>query len=233
LLSDQKSIYDDDNSSSELAPLPGSTKPVERSANHKDDEIIPGIKNQTVDGVKVKTSEVLEKNVSTARKWLVEQSKEVQDQLDAGLQKYLHVERRVSSTVADLKSEHEDMLPGSIYVLISALSGSIFARRRNVLVRFAAPVVFGVAAFKYFLPHTFTNTAGFIWRLEQRSPAIADTHLKVQSQINSLAAGVSNVAEQGEKQLETGVHKTRQFIASTTGLQLPEESKKDDKKKGN
>lgn len=198
------------------------------------EEIIPGIKNETIDGVKVKTSKVLEENVASARKWLVGQSKELQEQLDSGLQKYLHVERHVSSTVADLKSEHEDLLPGSVYVLISALSGSIFARRRNFLVRFVTPVVFGVAAFKYFLPHTFANTSSFVWKLEQKAPVVSETHIKIQSQIESLASGVKSLAQDGQKGLETGVHKTRQFIAETTGLQLPNESdsEKSEKKEG-
>lgn len=203
---------------------------MEQKASSKSEEIISGIRNETVDGVKVKTSELLEKNVNVARKWLSEQYKTVQDQLDGRLDKYLHAERRVSSTVADLKSEKEDMLPGTIYVLISALSGSIFARRRNIAVRFSAPIVFGVAAFKYFLPLTFANTASFVWKMEQKSPAIADTHVKVQSQIDSMTSQVFDVANQGENYLETGIHKVRQLIANATGLKLPETLKDSNKK---
>lgn len=180
--------------------------------------------------VNVKTFESLEQNMSVARKWLIKQIDFGKEKVDSSVEKYLNVERSLSSTVAGLKSEKEDLLPGGIYILISALSGSILTRNRGFLLRGATPLVLGIGAFGYFLPQTFQNTRNLVWKYEQRAPALASYHTQAQDQVNSFVKTVNNTVEDSKQGLETGVHKTRQFIADNTGLQINESEKNDQKK---
>jgi organizing structure protein 2 len=202
----------------EIAPVPGSIVPTEKGAGKNSEGSF--IKTETIGQVSVKSSDFLEKNVEIGRKWLHGQMEVAQKQVDERLERYLRVEKDVTSTVASLRADNEDILPGGIYVLISTLTGSILARRRGILIRATAPVLFGLGAFRYFLPGTYRNTGALIWSFEQRSPAVADAHLKVEAQINDLSSGVQSVLETGQSSLESGVHKTREFIADTTGLQV-------------
>lgn len=164
----------------------------------------------------------MEKYSSIGRKWLYEQVEAGKAQFNKAFEKYLKVEQNVTSTVADLKSDDEDVLPGAIYILVSTLSGSIIARNRNILLRGLSPVVFGVAAFGYFLPQTYKNTGKLIWTFEEKVPAIAKAHIDTKNTIDGIITTVDNTATEANNTLESTVSKARKFVADTTGLQVGE-----------
>lgn len=227
--SPRKPIYDSDEENIEIAPAPGSVKPFEKSTEKSLTEIEEkrlGIQNELVGNVSVKTSKFLEDNIEKSRKWFASESEEAKKQVNGAFQKYLKAEKDVTSTVANLKSEHEDMLPGSIYVLVAALSGSVMARRHNFLVRATLPLIIGAGAFRYFLPETFQNTRGLVWSWEKKSPRLAEVHINAEKQADNLVKGAENLWIQSQESLENGVHQTRQFIADTTGLQVGGSNKK-------
>lgn len=89
------------------------------------------------------------------------------------------------------------------------------------MLRGVSPLVFGVAAFKYFLPQTFENTGKLIWTFEQKAPVIADAHIKTKKQVEGLVNNVDSAVKEANGALESTVHKARQFVADTTGLQIP------------
>lgn len=165
-----------------------------------------------------------------ARKWLHSGLEQAQAQVDKAVDSYVAAERRVTNTVADLKAENEDLLPGSIYVLVAGLAGAIFTRRRNILLRATVPLATGVAAFAYFLPTTYRNTRALVWQYEQRAPALADAHIQVDAQVRSAFQAAQNAAESAETALESGVHTVRSFVAESTGLRLPTDESKDSRK---
>lgn len=212
----RKSIYDNDEEEEQIAPA----KPVEK----KEEPSAVAEQTKLVGGVQVRSFEGLEKSMGAARKWVIKQIDAGKEGLDNSVQRYLKAERNVTGTVAELKSDKEDFLPGAIYVMVASLSGSILARNRNVLVRGITPIAVGVGAFAYFLPNTFQNTRNLVWKYEQRAPTLADYHVQAENGVNSMVKGVSSAVEDGKQGLENGIHKTRQFIADSTGLQLPDES---------
>uniref|UniRef100_A0A060TI17 MICOS complex subunit n=1 Tax=Blastobotrys adeninivorans TaxID=409370 RepID=A0A060TI17_BLAAD len=225
----KRNLYDeevDGHDASTVAPVPGTSEVAHDPEQNKTNDNSSTLATSTVGGMRVRSSEALEKNVGVARKWLAEKTEQGQQEIDNAFQKYLHAEKSVTDTIAELKSDKEDFLPGGIYVLVSALSGSILARNRGLALRTVTPLVFGAGAFAYFLPNTFQNTRGLAWRYEQRAPALAEYHVKTQEQLEGLAKSVDSAVDDGMKALEDGVHKTRQFIADSTGLQLPDEKKK-------
>ena len=219
----KKSIYDDDQESEAIAPAAGTNRPAAPAA-----EDLALTKSEIVSGVTVRTSDVLEKTISKGRTWLYGKAEQGQQKADNAFEKYLNVEKNVTSTIAEIKSDEEDLLPGSIYVLVSTLSGSILARNRNVLVRGIAPILFGTVAFRYFLPQTYENTGKLIWRFEQKAPALAEAHTKTQQQVDGLVNDVNSAVNSGKQALESGVHSARQFVADSTGLQIPSDKPKKD-----
>lgn len=220
----RKSIYDDDDNDTEaIAPVAGTIRPAAPTAKE-----LALTKTEIVNGVTVRTADNLEKIINKGRNWVAGKAEQGQQKADNVFEKYLNAEKSVTSTIAEIKSDEEDILPGGIYVLVSTLTGSILARNRNIALRGIAPVVFGVAAFRYFLPQTYENTGKLIWKFEQKAPSLADTHVKTKQQVDGLVKDVTDAVDSGNQALENAVHSARKFVADSTGLQIPtdQQSKK-------
>lgn len=216
----KKSIYDDEESET-VAPAVGTIRPATPVAQD-----LALTKSEIVSGVTVRTSDALEQTISKGRTWLHGKAEAGQKAADNAFEKYLNAERNVTSTIAEIKSDDEDLLPGAIYVLVSTLSGSILTRNRNFLFRGIAPIAFGAAAFAYFLPQTYENTGKLIWRFEQKAPALVEVHTQTLKHVDCLKNDVAWAVNGGKEALETGVHNARQFVADSTGLQIPSDKPK-------
>ncbi|KAH8591290.1 mitochondrial protein-like protein [Bisporella sp. PMI_857] len=93
----------------------------------------------------------------------------------------LHLESSFTSTIASLAPEPktgEKLMPGSIYVLVAAMTGSIISRNRNIVLRAVVPAAVGIGAGWVVLPVTMRNVSDLLWKYEQRFPAVADAHLR-------------------------------------------------------
>ena len=98
----------------------------------------------------------------------------------------LHLEESFTSTVASLApppQSGEKLMPGSLYVLVAAMTGSIVTRNRNILLRATVPLAVGIGAGWVVLPITMRNVADLLWKYEQRFPAIADGHVRTREGI--------------------------------------------------
>lgn len=98
----------------------------------------------------------------------------------------LHLENSFTSTVASLaprRESGEKLMPGSIYVLVAAMTGSIITRNRNIFLRGSIPLAVGIAAGWVVLPVTMGNVSDLLWKYEQKFPAVADGHLRARSGI--------------------------------------------------
>jgi organizing structure protein 2 len=74
-------------------------------------------------------------------------------------------------------------MPGSLYVLVAAMTGSIVSRNRNILLRATVPLAVGIGAGWVVLPVTMRNVSDLLWKYEQRFPAIADGHIRTREGI--------------------------------------------------
>ncbi|KAH6675720.1 mitochondrial protein-like protein [Halenospora varia] len=93
----------------------------------------------------------------------------------------LDLESSFTSTVASLApppQSGEKLMPGAIYVLVAAMTGSIVSRNRNIVLRAAVPLAVGIGAGWVVLPITMRNVSDLVWKYEQRFPAIADGHIR-------------------------------------------------------
>lgn len=76
-------------------------------------------------------------------------------------------------------------MPGSIYVLVAAMTGSIISRNRNIVLRAAVPFAVGIGAGWAVLPVTMRNVANLAWEYERRFPVIADTHIRTRESVEN------------------------------------------------
>ncbi|KAH9829772.1 Component of the MICOS complex [Teratosphaeria destructans] len=109
-----------------------------------------------------------------------------EDAVNRGMDRFMSAEHSFTSTIASLappKESNEKLMPGSIYVLVAAMAGSIISRNRNILIRFVTPIVTGVTTAHYVIPRTTENVSNLVWEYEKKYPVIADNHLAAQARV--------------------------------------------------
>jgi organizing structure protein 2 len=114
--------------------------------------------------------------------FLYRQTAKAEDLVNAGMSRAFDLEQSFTGTLASLKppvESGERLMPGSIYVLVAAMAGSIVSRNRNILVRAATPFALGIGAAWIVLPVTMGNVSDLLWKYEQRFPAVADAHTSI------------------------------------------------------
>lgn len=111
-----------------------------------------------------------------------------EDKVNGALTEALRLENSFTGTVASLappKESGEKIMPGAIYVLVSAMAGSIVTRNRNILLRTTVPVAVGIAASYAILPLTTRNVGDLAWSYEERYPVIAENHLRAKERVTT------------------------------------------------
>lgn len=111
----------------------------------------------------------------------------------------LTLESSFTTTIASLApapQTHEQVLPGALYVLVAAMSGSIVVRNRNILLRAAVPLAVGIGASWVVLPYTTRNVADLVWKYEERMPIISMNHMRVRG---ALEQGWKEARGRGEQ----------------------------------
>lgn len=109
-----------------------------------------------------------------------------ENKINSAMDSILDLENSFTSTVASLappRQSGEKLMPGSIYVLVAAMTGSIITRNRNILLRGSVPLAVGIAAGWVVLPVTMRNVSDLMWKYEQKFPAVADGHLRARTGI--------------------------------------------------
>jgi organizing structure protein 2 len=99
---------------------------------------------------------------------------------------FLHLENSFTSTIASLApppQSGEKLMPGSLYILVAAMTGSIISRNRNIVLRGVVPLAVGIGVGWIVLPITMRNISDLLWKYEERFPVIADSHLRTRQSI--------------------------------------------------
>lgn len=123
----------------------------------------------------------LAKQIGKTRIFLYGHVEAVENKVNEFMDSVLHLENSFTSTIASLApspQSGEKLMPGSLYILVAAMTGSIVSRNRNILLRATVPMVVGIGAGWVVLPNTMRNVSDLLWTYEQRFPAIADGHIR-------------------------------------------------------
>ena len=92
------------------------------------------------------------------------------------------------------------------------MAGSIVARNRGVLVRASAPLALGVGTGWVVMPYTMRNVGDAVWRVEERWPAVATTHLRVREGIEKGVGMVRRTGARGGEFVNETVTGTREAV---------------------
>lgn len=124
--------------------------------------------------------------IGTARIFLHGYVSAAEDKLNEAIDSALDLEQSFTRTIASLApAPHtgEKLMPGSIYVLVAAMAGSIVSRRRNAVLRGLVPAAVGLGAAWILLPVTMTNVSALLWKYEEKFPVIADSHMRTRESV--------------------------------------------------
>ncbi|KAM5432805.1 hypothetical protein MferCBS31731_007331 [Microsporum ferrugineum] len=125
----------------------------------------------------------LAEQIRHVRLFLYRHSLVAENSFNDTVARVLHAESQFTSTIASLappRESGERLLPGGIYVLVSAMAGSIVSRNRGILLRTASPIAVGTVAAWSLLPITMRNVSDLVWEYEKKVPALAENHLYLQ-----------------------------------------------------
>ncbi len=223
-MSPRNRFYDDEET--EIIRLP--TEKLEASSPFKvapeEDAPLP-----TAEVFHIQAPEQTQQTVKSLRQWINSKANEYQYKSNRAYNHYTSVGNKVIKTIADLKHQEESLLPSSIYVLTSTLTGSILTRNKGIALRFISPLFFGVSSFKYLLPKTSTNIESFIWKAEKEylAPEVTETQTSIKTGLIDFKQASINYWDNFNSCVTNQVKSTRRSLAGMTDgikedLKLPD-----------
>ncbi|TGO37958.1 hypothetical protein BHYA_0085g00350 [Botrytis hyacinthi] len=174
----RKPIYDD---FEELPPTSAPTLPSSKSPSPASEEITRKHTGPT-------PTDRLAVQIGKSRLFLYAHVVAAENKLNSMMDSALNLESSFTSTIASLapsQQSGEKLMPGAIYVLVAAMTGSIISRNRNIVLRAAVPFAVGIGAGWVVLPVTMRNVANLAWEYERKFPVIADTHIRTRESIEN------------------------------------------------
>jgi MICOS complex subunit MIC26 len=153
--------------------------------------------------------------IKRARLFLHDCAVTTEDAVNDGMDRVMSAEHTFTSTIASLappKESNEKLLPGTVYVLVAAMAGSIVSRNRTILVRFVTPIITGVTAAHYVIPRTTQNVGNLVWEFEKKYPVIADNHLRAQERVKRFVETGKAHSQMGLAMAEEKVAGVRQSV---------------------
>lgn len=124
--------------------------------------------------------------ISHARRFFFAHTIAAEDRLNAFMSSVLHQERAFTETIASLApppESHERIMPGALYVLVAAMTGSIISRNRNILLRASVPFAVGLGAAWIVMPLTMRNVGDLVWTCEEKVPVIMENHMRIRGAV--------------------------------------------------
>lgn len=153
--------------------------------------------------------------IRLARLWLYARATTAENTANDLLSRALSAEANLASTISSLAPPPESgerLMPGAVYVLVSAMAGSILTRGRALPLRAAGPLGFGIAAAWTVLPVTTSNVGGLLWEYERKFPAVAEAHVKTREGIEKGVSFARVHARLGVRMVEETVHDARETV---------------------
>ncbi|PGH05187.1 hypothetical protein GX51_03086 [Blastomyces parvus] len=130
------------------------------------------------------TADMLSQQVRQARLFLYAHTLAAENSFNDALARVLRAESRFTNTIASLappRESGERLLPGSIYVLVSAMAGSIVSRNRGIFLRATTPLAVGTVAAWTLLPVTMQNVSDLLFEYEKKIPGVAEQHVRIRT----------------------------------------------------
>ncbi|KAK2800960.1 hypothetical protein FQN50_007935 [Emmonsiellopsis sp. PD_5] len=175
----RKPIYEDDEPASEVQPQQQQQQPEQPQLEQPPQRsLLPPNPSLSY----TSTTDRLALQVRQARLFIYAHTLAAENSFNDALSRVLHAESRFTNTIASLAPSRESgerLLPGSIYVLVSAMAGSIVSRNRGIFLRASTPLAIGTAAAWTLLPVTMQNVSDLVFEYEKKVPGVAEKHVQI------------------------------------------------------
>ncbi|KAK2735883.1 hypothetical protein FQN57_001089 [Myotisia sp. PD_48] len=186
--SSKKPMYDvDDEDKSKILrqiEKPADSESNQRPQQPESSESTPSLLTEQLRSGSRTPTDQLAEQIRHARLFLYRHSLSAENSFNDTVSRILQAESRFTQTIASLappRESGERLMPGSVYVAVTAMAGSIVSRNRGILLRTASPLAVGTVAAWTLLPVTMRNVSDLIWEYEKKVPALAEQHLKIRS----------------------------------------------------
>lgn len=133
-------------------------------------------------------TDLLAEKIGIARLFLYFHIAKMEDKVNGFMDSAFELEDSFTSTLSSLApAPHtgERLMPGFLYVIVAAMTGSIVSRNRNVVLRATLPLAVGLTAGWILLPNSLQNISNLAWKYEQKFPVIADSHIRSREAIEN------------------------------------------------
>ncbi|KAI1004494.1 hypothetical protein K3495_g3716 [Podosphaera aphanis] len=168
----KKPIYDDDDDEEEERESISSPTPTALSQDKQSSLTKPRSPTPT---------DRLAEKIGKTRLFLHGHVSAVERKVNEVMGSAFQLEESFTSTIASLApspQSGERLMPGSLYVIVAAMAGSIVSRNRNIVLRALLPGTIAISAGWILLPVTMRNVSDLVWKYEQRFPVIANNHIR-------------------------------------------------------
>ena len=138
-----------------------------------------------------------------------------EDKLNQTMDSAFDLEQSFTSTLASLapsRESGEKLMPGTIYVLIAAMAGSIITRNRNILLRASVPLALGIGAGWTVLPVTMRNVSDKVWEYEKKAPVVAEAHLQLRRSLENAGSFARAHKDVGVRYVDEKVTDAREVV---------------------
>ncbi|MCJ1425159.1 hypothetical protein MMC29_003047 [Sticta canariensis] len=138
-----------------------------------------------------------------------------EDRVNSFMSSVLVHERSFTQTIASLApppESQERLMPGSLYVLVAAMTGSIVSRNRNIFLRATVPAAIGLGAAWVVLPSTMRNVGDLVWTFEEKVPVISLNHLRIRGAVEEAVKESKSAYTRVRGAIDQGVTESREAI---------------------
>ncbi|KAL7943455.1 apolipo protein O domain-containing protein [Trichoderma barbatum] len=175
----RKPIYDEVEYHSPLPVAPSPPALLPSQPVHDDADQEPASRAPT-------PTDRLAVQIGRARLVLYDVAVAAENKVNQTMDSAFDLEQSFTRTIASLappRESGEKLMPGTIYVLVAAMAGSILTRNRSVVLRATLPFALGVGAGWTVLPITMRNVSDLAWKYEQKFPVVAESHIRLREGI--------------------------------------------------
>ncbi|ORY93409.1 apolipo protein O-domain-containing protein [Syncephalastrum racemosum] len=138
----------------------------------------------------------LEEHVAYAQKYANERVEEGKTHVNSLRDQWQKFEQDVKNTVQQTVDKDEDILPNGLYVGVAALAGTIIARNRNIIIRFATSTALAVGTSYYLLPKTTHNVTVQYEKFESQYPQLQAAHKSINDSVADVRKQIDDAVSQ-------------------------------------
>ncbi|ORX84785.1 hypothetical protein K493DRAFT_86771 [Basidiobolus meristosporus CBS 931.73] len=146
----------------------------------------------------------LEETIRDFRIVATQYLQEAQARTQEFLDECYKTEKQIESNVSQVIPKHEKLMPGSLYVLVAGLAGSIASRNKNFLLRTIYPLTFATASSFYFLPETSRAVFSTLRQKIEEHPAAQEQIKLAKEQMQQLKVDVNSKVQETVENIGIG-----------------------------